>query len=152
MEDVAEVIVVGRLDILPCLLTGGRNAAQGPAAPQIAPTLCSQFVRRRSHGPGTRPLSNLRTSAVSSALAAKLVARVFRATSRARRKRNSPITHRGARAALCSKASPLAAGTGDAGGSGSPSTLRVTAGLVSCNSFNRRIIDFEHASHVAAIR
>lgn len=73
----------------------------------------------------------VRTSAGSSALAAKLVARVFRAASRARRKRNSPTTHRGARAALCPKASPLAAVTGDAGGSGSPSTLRVTAGLVS---------------------
>ncbi|UKZ62932.1 uncharacterized protein TrAtP1_004163 [Trichoderma atroviride] len=110
-EDAAEEIVVGRLH---------------PA---------------RSSEPQSRYSTSLsilqvlaRTSAVSSALAAKLVARVFRAASRVGQGENSPIKPTGGPEPLvCVAASPLAAGTGDAGGSTSstPSTLRVTAGLVS---------------------
>jgi hypothetical protein len=129
-----------------------RKGRRHPRSPPHS--AASSFVGAAVQVLDLSPVSISRTSAVSSALAAKLVARVLRAATvvvEVGQRENSPITHRGARAALCFRASPLAAGTGDAGGSGSEHITRNSRSGV-CNCFNRRIVDFDHASHVVAIR
>lgn len=121
------------VSICRCQAAMPRKGRRHPRSPPHSAPIRSSLEPRSRYS--TRPLSILRTSAVSSALAAKLEARVFRAAVELGQRENSPIKPTGgAEPRVCVKASPLAAGTGDAGGSGgssTPSTLRVTAGLAS---------------------